>query len=185
MPRNMLTERHGMTTATDLQATAQSVCREWYEEFGERVYSYLRFHVASPDVAEDLTAEVFLRALKSYSRYEPSIGSPRAWLFAIAQNAVRDHQRQVKRRPTLPISAMFDLRCEAPSAEERLMWEEEVSRLLTALARLPEKDRHVISLCYGSELSMVEASEILGVRETAVRTRLWRALRRLRAVLAK
>lgn len=174
-----------LTSDTALSITAAGVCREWYEKYGQPLYSYLRFHVSSPDLAEDLTAEVFLRALKSFSRFDSSAGSPRAWLFRIAQNALRDHHRQGRRRQALPVSALWDLHCEAPSPEERLLWEEEVAGLLAAMAELSAKDREVIGLCYGSELSMAEAGEILGLSETATRTRLWRALGRLRKSLTR
>jgi RNA polymerase sigma factor (sigma-70 family) len=165
------------------EATAEAVCRTWYEAYGEPLYSYLRFHLSSPDLAEDLTAEVFLRALRGFDRFNPAIGSPRAWLFRIAQNALRDHQRQTRRRHVVPIAGMRDLECEAPSPEERLLWEEEVARLLAALGELSPNDRQVIGLCYGSDLSMAEAGEILGLSAAATRTRLWRALGRLRKIL--
>lgn len=167
------------------RGTPPAVCGAWYEAYGGQLYSYLRFHLSSPDLAEDLTAEVFLRALRSFDRFDPSAGSPRAWLFRIAQNALRDHLRQAKRRQVLPISGMRDLRCQAPSPEERLLWEEEVAGLLAAMAELPANDREVIGLCYGSEFSMAEAGEVLGLSAAATRTRLWRALGRLRKVLVR
>jgi RNA polymerase sigma-70 factor, ECF subfamily len=161
----------------------EAVCRAWYEAYGAQLYSYLRFHVPTPDLAEDLTAEVFLRALKGFDRFDPAVGSARPWLFRIAQNALRDHQRQTGRRQVLPIAGMHDLRCDAPSPEERILWEEEVAGLLAAMEELAPNDRKVIGLCYGSELSIAEAGEILGLSATATRTRLWRALGRLRKVL--
>ncbi len=167
-----------------VKATAEAVCSSWYREYGEPLYGYLRFHLSSADIAEDLTAEVFLRALRSFHRFDPAAGSPRAWLFRIAQNALRDHHRQAKRRRTLPISGMRDLTCQAPSPEERLLWEEEVAGLLAGIAELSANDREVIGLCYGSELSMAQAGEVLGLSAAATRTRLWRALGRLRKVLA-
>jgi RNA polymerase sigma factor (sigma-70 family) len=63
------------------------------------------------------------------------------------------------------------------------LWEEEVARLLAAMGQLSPRDREVIGLCYGSELSVAEAGDILGLSGTATRTRLWRALGRLRKVL--
>ncbi|HEU4682702.1 MAG TPA: sigma-70 family RNA polymerase sigma factor [Gemmatimonadales bacterium] len=165
------------------QHDAEAVCRDWYETYGGALYSYLRFHLPSPDLAEDLTAEVFLRALKAYERFSSSLGSPRPWLFRIAQNVLRDHLRQARRRQLVSIAGMRDLECEAPSPEERLLWEEEVARLLAALAELSPNDREVIGLCYSSDLSMAEAGEVLGLSATATRTRLWRALGRLRKVL--
>lgn len=180
----MLDPRHAART-DDAAATAtpEAACRAWYEAYGSQLYSYLRFHLASPDQAEDLTAEVFLRALKSFARFDPTRGSPRPWLFRIAQNALRDHERQARRRQAIPIATMHDLECEAPSPEERILWEEEVARLMSGLEELSPGDREVIGLCYGSELSMAEAGEILGLSAAATRTRLWRALGRLRKVL--
>jgi len=167
------------------EATAQGVCRAWYEAYGGQLYNYLRFHLSSPDLAEDLTAEVFLRALKSFARFDPALGSPRAWLFRIAQNALRDHQRQSQRRQVVSLAGMRDLEYQAPSPEERVLWEEEVAGLLAAMAQLSASDREVIGLCYGSENSMAEAGEILGLSAAATRTRLWRALGRLRTVLTR
>lgn len=171
------------TVAGHIEQTAESVCREWYQQYGVPLYGYLRFHLSSPDVAEDLTGEVFLRALKAFHRFDPSAGTPRAWLFRIAQNALRDHQRQVTRRRMVSMTAMWDLECTAPSPEERLLWEEEVAGLLSALTELSAADREVIGLCYGSEMSISETAEVLGLTSTATRTRLWRALGRLRKIL--
>jgi RNA polymerase sigma-70 factor (ECF subfamily) len=80
---------------------------------------------------------------------------------------------------------MHDLIYEAPSPEERLLREEEVGRLLDAVATLGDADRELIGLRYGSGLDTAEVSQILGISEGSVRTRLWRVLGRLRGVLAQ
>jgi RNA polymerase sigma-70 factor (ECF subfamily) len=77
---------------------AETRCREWYEAHGASVYGYLRFHLATADQAEDLTSEVFLRALRAADRFDPSRGSPRNWLLRIARNTLRDHLRRERRR---------------------------------------------------------------------------------------
>ena len=167
------------------QSAAQEACREWYHAYGTSIYSYLRFHLSSPDEAEDLAADVFLRALGGFHSFDPARGSPKAWLFRIAQNALRDNQRQARRRPVLSIGSFRDLRSEAPSPEERVLWEEQVSRLLAAVAELSSNDRQIIALCYGAELPVSEAGEMLGLNSAAARTRLWRALARLRRILTQ
>lgn len=181
----MLDPRSAKSPLETSQETAEVVCRGWYEAYGGSLYSYLRFHLSSPDLAEDLTAEVFLRALKSFPRFDAALGSPRAWLFRIAQNALRDHRRQDRRRQVVSLAGMRDLEYQAPSPEERILWEEEVAGLLAGVGELSPGDREVIGLCYGSELTMAEAGEILALSAAATRTRLWRALGRLRKVLLR
>ena len=161
----------------------EDLCRQWYEEHGRAIYSYLRFQLGSADEADDLTADVFLRAVRAADRFDPARGTAQSWLFRIARNALRDHGRRERRRRTVSLTGLRDLRTDAPSPEERVLWAEEVGRLLAALAELPDGDRELVSLRYGSGLSTTEVAEVLGVREAAVRTRLWRALGRLRKVL--
>lgn len=162
----------------------EALCRDWYEAHGRAIYSYLRFQVDSADAADDLTAEVFLRALRSAARFDAARGTARSWLFRIAQNVLRDHLRRERRRPHVSLSDLRDLHADEPSPEERLLRQEEVGRLLGAMAELPDADRSLVSLRYGSGLSTAETAEVLGLREAVVRTRLWRALGRLRKVLA-
>jgi RNA polymerase sigma-70 factor (ECF subfamily) len=163
---------------------APALCQEWYLAYGQGIYGYLRWQLASADEAEDLTAEVFLRALRAVHRFDPRRGSAQAWLYRIARNALRDQQRQARRRRQVPLGALRDLQCQAPSPEERILREEEVARLLASVDLLGPADRELIGLRYGSALSITEVGEVLGVREPAVRTRLWRALSRLRKALA-
>lgn len=160
-------------------------CGEWYERYGPAVYRYIRFQVVSADVAEDITSETFLKAFQAGARYDPARGDARVWLFRIAQNTLRDHLRRSRIRRHLPIGSLRDLASTAPSAEERLLWEEQVSRLLEAVGRLSSRDAEIISLRFGSGLDTQAVAEILGLRESAVRTRLWRALTRLRGLLGE
>ena len=180
-----------MSAPADLRSIAApsaaapgSACRGWYEAHGRAVYSYLRFHLPSADEAEDLTADVFLRAVRAEQRFDPARASVRTWLFRIARNALLDHVRRERRRRQVPLGTLRDLRSDAPSPEERVLWEEEVGRLLEAVAGLGARDREIIGLRYGSGLETREVAEILGVAEPAARTRLWRALTRLREALA-
>jgi RNA polymerase sigma-70 factor (ECF subfamily) len=177
----------GQTTASSSQSPgiseAEGRCNAWYASYGQAVYSYVRFHLTSADAAEDVTAETFLKAFQAASRFDPGAGAARTWLFRIAQNTLRDHLRRARVRRHVPLGAMRDLVCQAPSPEERLLWEEQVARLLDAVADLPERDREIVSLRYGSDLDTSAVAEVLGIHEAAVRTRLWRALGRLREAM--
>jgi RNA polymerase sigma-70 factor (ECF subfamily) len=168
---------------TPVTRTPESLCRAWYEAYGRAVYSYVRFHLPSADAAEDVTADTFLKAFRSADRFDESRGNPRTWLYRIAQNTLRDWHRRARLRQHVPLGSMRDLASDTPSPEERLLWEEQVSRLLDAVAELGPRDREIISLRYGSGLETAEIADVLGIREPAVRTRLWRALARLREVM--
>ncbi len=147
------------------------------------VYSYFRFHVPQPDVAEDLTAETFLKVIRAADRFDPEKGSPKGWIMTVARHVLGDWHRRTRLRQYVPLGALHDLVFEAPSPEERLLREEEVGRLLDAVATLGEADRELIGLRYGSGLDTSEMAAMLGLTEGNVRTRLWRALNRLREVM--
>ncbi len=175
--------RPSLTAAAGPAASAESaegLCAAWYAEFGQAVYSYVRFHLDSADAAEDVTSETFLKAVRSTERFDPERGSARVWIFRIAQNALRDHFRHARIRRHLPIGALRDLASDAPSPEERLLWEEQVAALLDGIAQLGNSDRELLSLRYGSGLDHSVIGEILGLSEGSVRTRTYRALRRLK-----
>lgn len=147
------------------------------------MYNYFRFHVPSLDAAEDLTAETFLKVVRAADRFDPERASPRTWILTVARNVLADHRRRARLRQYVPLTGFRDLVCDTPSPEERLLREEEVARLLDAVSSLAEPDREVIGLRYGSGLEISEIASVLGVREGNARTRLWRALGRLRKVL--
>lgn len=165
------------------EARRAAQCDVWYGAYGTGVYRFLRFHTDSADTAEDLAAETFMRVFEAMDRFDPARAEARVWIFGIARNVLRDHFRRAKVRNHVSIGATRDLAADAPSPEERLLREEQQAKLLDGVRQLGERDRELIGLRYGSELSMAEIGDVLGVRESAVRTRLWRALERLRSVL--
>ncbi len=158
----------------------------WFRDHRTSVYRYVRFRVATREVAEDLTSEVFLKALRSLKRYDPKRSAPRTWLLRIARNAVTDHLRALQRRGSLHVSLdrVPDLVSRAPSQEERLLREEQVQSLLNAAAALRDTDREVLSLRYGAGLANGEIAEALKISVNAVGVRLHRALRRLKQAVA-
>ena len=164
---------------------AETLCREWYEAYGAPVYNYFRFHVPLPDVAEDLTAETFLKVIRAADRFDPERGTAKAWILTVARNVLGDWRRRARLRQYVALGTMHDLIYEAPSPEERLLREEEVGRLLDAVATLGDADRELIGLRYGSGLDTAEVAQILGLSEGSVRTRLWRVLGKLRGVLSR
>ena len=154
----------------------------WFKDHRESVYRYVRFRVANREVAEDLTSEVFFKALRSLQRYDPKQSAPRTWLLRIARNAVTDHLRALRRRGSLHVSLdrVPDLVSRSPSQEERILKEEQVQKLLNATGTLRDSDQEILSLRYGAGLGNQEIADSLEISSNAVAVRLHRALKRLK-----
>jgi len=138
--------------------------------------------VATREGAEDITSEVFVKALRSLGRYQPKRASPRTWLLRIARNAVTDHLRALKRRGSLHVSLdrVPDLVSSEDSAEVRVVREERIQRLLNACGTLRAADQEILSLRYGAQLSNAEIAESMDITQNAVAVRIHRALSRLK-----
>lgn len=154
----------------------------WYHDHRATVYRYVRFRVATREAAEDVTSEVFLKALRALDRYDPGRAAPRTWLLRIARNAITDHLRSLRRKGSLHVSLdrIPDLVADIPSQEERVMREERVQKLLNGSQRLSPADQEILSLRYGAGLDNGEIAGALDISHNAVAVRLHRALKRLR-----
>lgn len=155
----------------------------WYVEHKTSVFRYVRFRVATREAAEDVTSIVFMKALRSFDRYDASRASPKTWLLRIARNAVTDHLRALKRRGSLHVSLdrIPDLVADVPSHEERVIKQERIQRLLNGSRTLRKADQEILSLRYGAGLGNAEIAEHLDISNNAVAVRLHRALKRLKS----
>ncbi len=160
---------------------------EWFRDHQPTVYRYVRFRIANREAAEDVTSQVFMKALKALDRYDPNRAAPRTWLLRIARNAVTDHLRSLKRRSSLHVSLdrVPDLVADVPSQEERVLREERIEALLNASRELKPADQEILSLRYGAGLGNREIAEALKISGNAVAVRLHRALARLKVVVEK
>ena len=154
----------------------------WFHDHRSAVFRYVRFRVATREAAEDVTSEVFMKALRSLHRYDSDRASPRTWLLRIARNAVTDHLRALRRRGSLHVSLdrVPDLVSDVPSQEERVIREERIQRLLNGSRTLRRGDQEILSLRYGAGFDNREIAEHLGISNNAVAVRLHRALKRLK-----
>jgi RNA polymerase sigma-70 factor, ECF subfamily len=144
-----------------------------YEQHVDRIYAFIARRVQDRDAAQDLTSDVFHRALANLRSFEWRGAPFAAWLFRIAANAVADHaQRVAKQRGTLPLDEP-----EAVSMEEV----EERARLFRCVSQLPEDQRRVINLRFAQQNSIREIAQALGRTEGAVKQLQFRALQNLRA----
>jgi RNA polymerase sigma factor (sigma-70 family) len=144
-------------------------------ELIRRVYAYVAYRIGDGADAEDVTSDVFERALRYRKSYDPSRGDPLAWLIGIARRSITDVKSKVRLEP--------DERPEAGSAED--LEGEALERLTVAAAvdTLDERSRELVALRYGADLSARQIGEILGLKTNAVEVALHRTLERLRPAL--
>jgi RNA polymerase sigma factor (sigma-70 family) len=138
----------------------------------KRVYAYVAYRVGDGADAEDITSATFERALRYKKSFDAAKGDPVAWMIGIARREIASHYAS---RPdagrVLPELAMpGDL---ASDSANRL-------DLRAAVAELDPRDRELIALRYGADLSARQIADLLELKTNAVEVALHRALRRLR-----
>jgi RNA polymerase sigma-70 factor (ECF subfamily) len=138
----------------------------------DSVHGYLLFLTGNRSVAEDLTGETFEKAWRSWRRFDPRRGTPRAWLCRIARRTALDHFRAEERRRRREERYARD----SAAAEEPVLGP---GALEAALATLSPSEREIVALRVLLELDGPTAARVLGISATACSTRLSRALKRL------
>jgi RNA polymerase sigma-70 factor, ECF subfamily len=137
--------------------------------------------IAGSDRAADAAQEGFLRAHRSLNRFDPRRPF-RPWLLRIVANAAKNEVRSNIRHRRLAERALI-LRVVPAAPDDPAVQAEERDLLRAALARLSADDRLVLGLRWFEEMSEAEMAVVIGVRPGTVKSRLHRALRRLRTEL--
>lgn len=143
------------------------------EEHLDDVYAYLVYLTRDRSLAEDLAADTFEKALRSWRRFDPKRASARTWLVQIARTTALDWFRAEERRQRR------EQRVAAPDRVDPAFIEGLSPELEAALRELNVGEREVIALRVLLELEGDEAARVLGISATAVSTRLSRALTKL------
>jgi len=145
------------------------------EEHLDDVYRYLLYMTGNPHLAEDLAAETFERALRRWRRFDPSRGAARTWLCQLARGAALDHFRSDRRRRKREGIYASDV----PEIDEPVFGEGLSPALDRAVQSLSAAEREVVGLRVVLELDGDTTAKVLGIRPSAVSTRLSRALQKL------
>jgi RNA polymerase sigma factor (sigma-70 family) len=158
----------------------------FYREHVEAVQQFVARRVADPQLAADLTAEVFLAAIDAAASYRSGRGVPAAWLFGIARNVTSAEHRRAgrERRANARVEGRRLLDADAVARmQDRIDAAARARELYAALAALPEGERAVFELTALDDLTPGEAAAVLGIRPVTARVRLHRARASLRGRL--
>ena len=151
-----------------------------YDEEVWSVYGFFAYRVSCRDDAEDLTQLTFERALRAWSRFNPQRAPARVWLMTIARNLLIDHYRAQPAASHRPLEEVDEalLGSEAPAPDIGIDPD-----LAAALAGLSSRDREIVALRFGGDLSGPEIAGMTGLSVSNVQQILSRSLRRLRDTL--
>ena len=164
------------------QQRDQQAFAQLYEEHFDKIYRYVALRIGNKTEAEDITQQVFLKALQSISSFRWR-GIPfSAWLFRIAHNQVVDYLRKRTKQATVPVDESTVSVINDPQllVEQRL----DIEQLLSATRRLTPAQREVISLRFAGELPIAQVAKIMGKSQGAVKALQHSAIVALRKALS-
>jgi len=160
----------------------------FYRAHVDEVTRFVARRVADPQLAADLTAEVFLAVIEAAARYQGSFGGPRTWLYGIARNVIAAEFRRSARAQRAERMVAGRRLLDADDIErmtEKIDALRQVRELHAELQVLPEGERAVLELVSVDGLTVAEAAAALNVRQVTARVRLHRARLALRSGLVR
>ena len=158
-----------------------------YDLYADRLYRYMLARVGDPEVAADLSTELFVRVIRHMGSFKLNERRPAAsfsaWLYRIAANLITDHHRQAKRAAQVSLTEELRLTDGQPGPERMAEQREVFARLQRAMQGLSEEQRLVILAKFGEDMSNAEVAAWLGKSEGAVKSLQHRALQALGRLL--
>ncbi len=151
-----------------------------YDEHVWTVYGFFAYRLRTRADVEDLTQMTFERALVAWARYDAERASVATWLMAIARNLLVDHLRADRGRWHRPLDDLDDEARVAVRDHHDLGLDPELE---SALAELSDRERELVALRFGGDLSGPEIAALTGLTLANVQQILSRSLRRMRASL--
>jgi RNA polymerase sigma-70 factor (ECF subfamily) len=162
--------------AEPLSSNRQQKIERLFRDFGKGVGSYVLARVGDPELAEEITARVFLQVVRHYDQLR---GSAVAWLWSIVRNELARHFRAPRVRQPLDESLLDTKLLPGDELERR----ELAALLQTGLAALDESERDLIGMKFFLRMGNRDIAAATGLTATNVGVRLFRALQRLRGLM--
>jgi RNA polymerase sigma-70 factor (ECF subfamily) len=158
----------------DLETADEAGLRKAFLAHGGELLGFARRSLYSSNNAEDAVQETFARAWRSRSRFDPTLGSLRTWLFTIERRVIIDIGTRQTKMQTVALDS------EEPAAEDHLETAMLGWQMESALQRLDPEHRMIITELYFNGRSGREVAELFAIPEGTVRSRTFYALRMLR-----
>lgn len=172
----------GKQTVQRAAAWSEVAFKEVYSRYIKPLHAYILQRVRNHHDAEDLTAQVFLQVLDRLDPKDASSPKLAAWLFASARNATANFTRRRRHVAPIPIDELPERADDSGESDPgaAILDEEELSRLLAAIADLPDERRQAIILRFVACLPHSEIADALGRTEGSARVLVHRTLAELR-----
>ncbi len=155
---------------------------EIYDTFVNAIFRYISFRVPNEEIAQDLTADTFLRVWERLTgETDIKVKNLRAYLYQVAKNLIADYYRQ--QQPLLLDESIEEIETEGETAEVHLDRQATLAEIEQALKKLKPIYQEVVILVYIEGLSVKEAAVILNKTHGATRVLLHRALNQLKTLL--
>ena len=174
--------QEGEIVARQLKRQDPETWSRVYEEFFPGIYRFIALRVRNRTEAEDLTEQVFLKALESSPSFRWRGAPISSWLFRIARNQVIDHHRTDKSKNMLPLDESLVSNDVDPAEAAERNWD--IRRAIRAVGELTQAQRDVIELRFAGGLSTAETAKVLGKSQGAVKVMQHSALAALRRKLS-
>lgn len=154
-----------------------------YKEYAKGIFRFVYFRVSDFELAQDLTADTFVRLWKKLKNNE-QVKNPKALLYMIARGLIIDHYRKKKNQKTVAIDLVDEqLLSQVDDTEDELSIRQEMEKVLSSIKKIKKEYQEILLLHYVEDLSITEIADILNKKENAVRVLLHRALKSLKGVL--
>ena len=151
---------------------------ELYDRYASKIFAYILYRVGNEELAEDLTANVFIKMLNAVRSSKSWKHSFSGWLYRIAHNAVVDYFRRNDYEKSLPLDERLVAATDDPfSALEQTIAAESIGK---ALLHLTNEQQLVIVFKFFQGLSNLQTAEVMGKTEGAIKSLQYRALASLR-----
>jgi RNA polymerase sigma factor (sigma-70 family) len=149
-----------------------------YDRHFQQIYRFVYSRVREQTAAEDVTSEVFIKALKAMPRYQDTGRPFAAWLYQISVNAIADRYRTL--RPTHALDDFHDLSVGGPAIDEQAAQQDEIRRIWRMVEELPLQQRTALVLKFQEDMKIEDIAVAMGKTPGAVKLLIHRGVSRLR-----